>query len=222
MCYNKDMLEVDEYFKSYYLNCGKTRDNFLFENCPKELVLYARQCLSEPKNNVKPCVVTIMPKLENDMEKIFSQCKDDLQKSFFARDLVCSIIMCEMLKGDKMFEQERVLFYDGIRCILRGDFEKAKEYHIKNAPMPYEVSQIVGQIGKIEIDIFLLDTNNKFIQQAINNFVSSREKYSVKVFTTNKTLPSYRDQLGNFIQSPHDYMAIDVNKYVKLNENVKN
>ena len=213
------MIEVSEYFKMDYLTCGQTRDNFLFENCPKEFVLYARKCLCKAQDNVKPCIITITPKLEKDVEKTLIQCKDDLQKSFFARDLICSIFMHQMLKGNERYERETSSLYSGIRAILNGDIERAIEYHT-TAPMPYEVTQMARKIGKIEVNVFLIDTKNKFVQQAINNFISSREPYSIKVFTTTKSLPSYRDQLGNIVQSPHDYMTIDVNKYITINESM--
>ena len=68
---------------------------------------------------------------------------------------------------------------------------------------------------KFELNIFLDNTQNIYLQQAINNFISSREPFSVKLFATQERLSTYCDQLGNFIQSPHDYMNMNVNKFIE-------
>ncbi len=210
------MVKINNYFKIEYLTCGRTRDNFLFENCPKEFIAAAKRLLEVPANGVKPCAMVITDKLENRFAKTLEQCKDDFEKSVLSRDLVCSICMYELLKGDERFNEKRDEVHKGIIALLSGDYVGAKKYHL-NSPMPYEITKTARDMGKVELNIFLIDTTNKYIQQSINNFISSREPYSIKVFA-NQKLPSYRDQMGNLIQSPHDYMTIDVNGYITIHE----
>ena len=50
--------------------------------------------------------------------------------------------------------------------------------------MPYEVRRFQNKYGRIELNFFLEDTQSIILQQAINVFVSSREPYSVTIFTT--------------------------------------
>ena len=81
--------------------------------------------------------------------------------------------------------------------------------------MPYNITSRAKSIGDIELNIFVYGVFDKYTQQAINNFISSREPYSIKMFLIDKMSSMY-DQLGNFIQSPHDYMTRDVGKYIEL------
>ena len=58
---------IDEYFKSEYLTCGKTRDNFIFTNCSREFVDYAKKSLIASENDeVRLCLLAIS-KQENDL-----------------------------------------------------------------------------------------------------------------------------------------------------------
>ena len=217
VCYNNNMkqIEINEYFKSSYLTCGVTRDNFIFENCPYEFIEIAKSLLSSPQNGVTPCVVEITKDIESQLNSTLSKCVDDFQKSIIARDFFVSIFMLALLKHS-IVSNEVTSLKNGISAILSGNIEKSKKYHLES-PIPFDISLKAKKLGKIELNIFLVDTDNKFLQQAINNFISSREPYSIKIFST-KNLPSYLDQLGNIIVNPHDYMARNVNDFIKIQE----
>ena len=62
----------------------------------------------------------------------------------------------------------------------------------------------------------LKDTKNKYIQQAVNVFIASREPYSVKIFTNNDRLVTYYDLNGNLIESPHDFMRRAVDMFAEF------
>lgn len=200
-------MEINKYYKSEYLTCGKTRDNFIIANCPREFIDIARESLSRDDNGVKSCQLNISRREEEGVEKTLQCCANDLQRSFIARDYVCSLFMKETLRGVKEKELFVKSLESGISAILAGDFEKARDFHV-GAPFPSDIRMMVRKYGKVELNIFLIDTQNKFIQQAINNFISAREPYSIKLFTTNEKLASYVDQGGTLIECPHDYMTL--------------
>ena len=93
------------------------------------------------------------------------------------------------------------------------DIEKVKKYH-SVAPMPFDITNFSREIQKIELNFILNNTQNVYIQEAINNFISSREPYSVKIFSSH-SLPSYRDQTKNLIECPHDYMSRNISDFIE-------
>lgn len=38
--------KIDKSFIDSYLTCGSTYDNYIFENCPNEVIEFAYDCLS--------------------------------------------------------------------------------------------------------------------------------------------------------------------------------
>ena len=98
-----------------------------------------------------------------------------------------------------------------------NNFEKIKQNYAKGY-MPYDVARKSRKLGqKIELNIFLFHMDNIVLQQAINNFVSSREPYSVKIFTNKEKLSTYYDTNGNIIEWPHDYMRRNMNDFIEIN-----
>lgn len=210
---------INEYFKDEYLTCGKTRDNFIFENCPIEFIREAKELLSNSSEEVKSGVIKITRKQEEKIEETLSQFEHDIQKSLIARDYVCSLIMLEILKGKTNNSGEIKFLKQGISAISNGDYWKAREFSI-NSPNPWDISR-EAKNRKIELNILLIDTKNKYLQRAINNLVSSREPYSIKIFAS-QTLPSYLDEIGNRIECPHDYMRLNINNYVQVINELNN
>lgn len=206
---------INEYFKDAYLTCGKTRDNFMFAECPIEFIEAINDYLTESSADVKSCVIKITRKQEEKIEKTLSQFEHDIQKNFIARDYICSLIMLEILKGVSSEREEVRFLRQGIKAILHNDYLKVREFNI-NSPRPKSITNAVKRFGKIELNVILIDTKNTFLQRAINNFLSSREPYSIKIFTTNRYLPSYHDELGTLIECPHDYMRCNIKDYVQI------
>ena len=210
-------MKINECFESEYLTAGRTYDNFIFENCPKEFLSVAKEKLSVKSNGVKPCNVTLTREMEECFEKILENEENDLRRKIKARDFICALITKEVLDG----EDARGLLYfvatDELDAILSGDYFK----YLANRSfslIPNDIRDFQKEIGKIELNFFLEDTKNPLLQRAINIFIASREPYSIKVFTNNERLPSYAEQNGNFIECPHDYMRRDVNSFVEYEE----
>lgn len=207
---------IDDYFKSEYLTCGKTRDNFIFTNCSREFVEYAKKSLVASENDeVRLCLLAIS-KQENDLlNKTLETCRENIHKISIARDFICSKILLELIKNDdKNYENFKELDA-GVNAILKNDWQAIKQFHMLS-PIPYDITTYARK-NKFELNIFI-EKADKYLQQAINNFISAREPYSVKLFIKNDKLSTYYDQIGSIIQSPHDYMLRDLSKYSESSE----
>ena len=213
-------MKINQYFKEEYLTCGRTRDNFIFENCPLEVIEVAQILLGERANEVKPCNIDITAEEEMRVENTLSQCMNEYQKNAISRDFVTALIIEQMLSGEDVQEYDLEMLENGINAILEGDFEQAKRFHL-DCPMPSDIVSVMQDVGKIEINFFLIGSKNVYLQRAINNLISSREPYSVKIFTTNKRLPSYQDQAGNRIECPHDFMTKNILNYIQSEDEIE-
>ena len=206
-------MKINKYFERNFLTVGETYDNWVFENCPMDFLCLARTNLNKINGEVKPCVVQLNRHKEERVEQIFNKLSVELQKKILARDFITSMVMRELLKhrGNKEVE---TFINAHIQSFVEGDFEKVKELHASSF-MPGDIKRFAKELGKIELSFVLEGTQNIYIQQAINVFVSSREPYSVKIFTNNNKLPTYYDLNGNLIECPHDFMRRDVRQFIE-------
>lgn len=207
-------MKINENFSNYYLTCGQTYDNFVFENCPKEFLRVAKKMLSKNSVDTKSCIIVLTRDDEVKVENVFEQCRDRLQQRILARDFVTSLVMREVLRGYSPRLSSFCEVNEQIKAFMENDFNKVKHFH-STSFFPSDVADMKSEVGKFELNIFLLNTENVELQRAINNFISSRTSYSIKLFTNNPQLASYTDQSGNYIQSPHDFMTRDVNDYIQ-------
>ena len=214
----KDMF-IDKNFEDNYLTVGKTYDNFLFENCPNEFLSIAREKLSMNDNETKSVTLSLDNELENNLQNSLKNFYNPLQKRIICRDLISSMFLRELLnyidsKDYSVKDLDRL-----ISIILDGNKEEIIDI-LPNSPIPYDIERIIRKIGKIELNIFLQDIDNPLLQQAINNYLSSRTPYSIKVFS-NYNLCTFYDQMGNILQPPHDFLVRDVNNFITFSEQEK-
>lgn len=210
-------MKINEYFENEFLVAGNTYDNFIFENCPNEFLSIAKAKLKEVRGGVKSIVICISREQERCIEQTINNCQEDFQKKILARDIITALIVRELLQY-KSEKQENINFLNlQISAFMHNDFEKVKEFHALSF-MPHDVKKLHGKLGGIELSFILQDTQNKILQQAINIFVSSREPYSVKIFTNSEKLPTYYDVNGNLIECPHDFMRRDVNDFIEIED----
>lgn len=210
---------IDKNFEDSYLIVGNTYDNFLFENCPNEFISIAKEKLSINSNETKSVTLSLDNEVENSLQHSLNNFNNPLQKRIICRDLISSMFLRELLnyidsKDYSVKDLEKL-----ISIILDGNKEEIIDI-LPNSPIPYDIERLVRKIGKIELNIFLQDIDNPLLQQAINNYLSSRTPYSIKVFS-NKNLCTYYDQMGNVLQPPHDFLVRDINKYISYNEQQK-
>lgn len=207
------MIKITQYFIDSYLSPGITRDNFIFEDCSQEFLKEAKIHLSNQSESIKSCVIEIDSNITKILEQTLSNFENITHKKFVARDYICSEILRNLLVITNTNPESLQQIESGLNAIKKGDISKVKQYHTV-APMPYDITCFSKEIQKFELNFLLNGTTNRYIQEAINNFISSREPFSVKVFST-QGLPTYLDQSGNIIQSPHDYMARNVKDFIE-------
>ena len=217
-----DKLEIKKYFQDEYLTWGVTRDNFVFENCPTIFMDKAQDCLSTQVGETRPCIVTITPREEAIVNNILdNNCVSDFHRLILCRDYVIGLVANEVLKGIPDKKAASHLQEVALKAWEDGEFWKIKSHH-QYSYFASDILDLVKKYGRIELDFFLKDTTSKEIQKCINTLLSTRHPYSIKLFTNNSRLPSYLDESGNLIQSPHDYMSIDVNKFIENPDDVPN
>ena len=212
-------LEINEYFKNQYLTCGNTYDNFVFHNCPKELLNVAEQTLSEGTERCTPIVLRIDKQIEDRLSQTLDACSDDFQRGVFARTYFSASVMREMLnKFNTTFRHHTIPGIDsGIEKLLGGDFEGSKRFYFM-APFFEEIQSFVRKNGRIELDLLLDDTSNVFLQRAINDSLASRTSFSIKVFNTGKGFVTSYTNNGQIVQNTHYYMTRNVEDYISCQE----
>ena len=214
-----EKIKISEVFMQQYLSVGNLQFNTVIPSCPMPLVEIAKASLAKSNDWAKSCIVEINREQELLVEKTLDSFENDDDKKLIARDFVCSLIMIELLKGDINKSAQSNLMKVGVKAICGKNQMPAKEYH-KFAPMPCDISFKAMRLKKVELTFLLINTENKYIQQAINNFLSSRDLHlKTKIFTTNEILPSCYDQMGSLVQSIHDYILVSTDSFVDYNDN---
>jgi len=207
-------MELNEYYKEAYLTCGNIRDDYVFTGCSLDFVNEAKRYLALDGENVKSCCVTFSRDDVDLVEKTLGECSDVLHKKILVRDYVTAKIMKEIFLKSPNSLSEVQTIDEQLDAFYKNDLSRAKDYHI-HSYMPHDVAKQINNIGKFELNLFLLDVNSVVVQSSINNFISNRNPYKLRVFTTNETLSTYYDQSGNIIESPHDYMEIKSSKFLE-------
>ncbi len=212
-------LKINKNFYENYLTVGNLQFNTVLPNCPALLIEYAKTALEKNAEGAFSCVIQINREQELLVEKTLDA-YDYSDKKIIARDFVCSLIMIELLKGDKNKTAQSNLMKLGVESICGKKPMPVKEYH-KFSPLPCDISFKAMKFGKVELTFLLVDIENEFIQQAINNFLSSRDRHiKTKIFTTNEFLPSNYDQAGNLVQSIHDYTLKKPDGFVSIEDDI--
>lgn len=208
-------MELNSNFIEGYLTVGKTRDNFIFTECDDDFFALARESLSQGANNVKPCCVQVDDSDEKTIGNLFAQCTNDVQRKIVTREYILQKVLLAELADEPSCEEEYKKIKNSFNVLKDGNFYALFSHHTFS-----DVQDFMDQVGKIELNFFLKDVDNKFLQQAINSYIASRTTYSVKLFS-NKKLCSYFDLAGNVIECPHDYMSLSVKDFVKNEQNTE-
>ena len=214
-------LEINDYFREAYLRCGNTYDNFVFEGCPKELLEEAYSSLQEEPFGIKSCTIKLTRSIEEVIEKMLEEYADnDFYQTIFFRSYINSKVLQKILERfDNKNSAKKTLIEKLIKDFECGERCDAKELY-RVAPFMHEIIECYRKYGKFEVNFILEDTANIYMQRAINNFISSRAPFSVKLFTNLDKLPSYRDEGGQVIECPHDYSTHDINDFIKIDDKI--
>jgi transposase len=208
-------LVINEYFKSQYLTSGNTYDNFVFHNCPIELLDYAEQELSKRGDDCIPCVIRFTRDDEKKLSRTLDNCADDYERTILARTYYLTRFMKELSSsaGKEYREFSLENLTNGIEFLTSGNVELAKKYYIRS-PFMDQIDSFIRRLGKIELDILLDGVNGVYLQKAINNSLSSRTPYSIKVFNTGDRFVTSYAENGQLVEPTHDYMLRDINGFI--------
>lgn len=200
-------MNTNEIFINHHLAKSTCADNYVFYNFNfNQLSTIIKHIQTEYKSQ-NPCIINVLQNDDKSLCKTLSCFNDDHLKKLIARDYICAQIKQQLLKTKNMQDKN---VNNILNAILNGDTNLVKELHAQ-APMPYEITKLAKKLEVKEIYIFLQNQQNVYVGQAINNFISSREPYAIKLFTSQPHLSTNYDQMGNLVQSPHDYISINYN-----------
>lgn len=210
-------MKVNQYIQDTYLTCGNAQGNYVFYNLPKEFINFAKDSLSRDGDDVCSCRISIDREMEEKLESTLVRFEDEFHKGVMARSLFNGMLMKELLRAYdveyKHYSNE--ILDEGIAALLSGDEKGAKTFYFLS-PFPEEFGKLVRTCGKVELNLFLEDTKNVYLQRAINNYLNNSSLFPIKVFTTNKEFPTYVSENGQLIQSTHDFMERDLTKYIDM------
>ena len=212
-------MKLSKYFVDTFLTVNpRGGDNCVFTNCPEEVLSLAEEKLVEPR---KVGVSHVIP-ISCEIADAFEDACEDFDKVFFpkiiARGLVNGLVMKSLLESKKsaLSKSEREMLdavNQGLEDILSCDYDGISDY-LKCAPTHFDISSFIEDNGRHEIAFVLRDMKSKGIQQAINNFLSARSRYVIKVFS-DAELASCLDEGGNLVQCPHDYTSIKISHFIE-------
>lgn len=205
------IMENNRYIIEQYLTPGMTRDNFIFEDCTRDFLSLAYNKLLETHNRTKSLCLYLSGEDDSFIIDKLQECDSSQQKQILCSEYILQSIMNvamhnepEYYKESKALNKRIKLFKNGMMSV--ADFCLGSDYLFE------DLQNIFKSNKRIEINFFLDNITNVDLQKAINNYISSRTPYSVKIFSNNKLCTHY-DGAGNIIQSPHDYMSIYKNSF---------
>ena len=205
-----------KYFVDSYLKSGITRDNCVFEEFPKELFPFVCENLKVKNNSIQAQIIEIDHQISGSFDAN-NEYLDQFRLSIFARSLINGLVMKTMLENLEDPNEEDAFYYnqitEGVSAVINGDFDKSREFY-KIAPMGFDIDHFIKNRQNSELVFLLKDMNSKPLQRAINNYLSTRSPYTVKIFS-NKNLATILDEAGNLIHSPHDYLKINVKHFLE-------
>ena len=204
LCYNNSMENQMKELKEM-LN-DQSSDNYVFFGFPKQMSEPAKVILGKNKN-AKSCFITIDAEMEEKLNVTLDGFTNDKHKDIICRDLFVTLFMKELTKDSEENQTYQGFLDKGLDMILSGDCELAKDYHTF-CPMPLELSKMIKKNLPIVLNVFLVDANNINLQRALNNYIGSKEPYSIRIFSTQKKFPCYYDQAGNAIQTINDFREV--------------
>lgn len=205
----------NKYFYDYFLTCGNVRDNMIFENFPLQAFSAAKVNIGLTSNkNCRAVILNILRSEEKALEKTLEVCKSEYEVSVLSQHYFRCVLMLGILKTynldyAKGFSQQDLVRY--IKNLTTGNLKQAKEDY-RRGPCAYDINRLVQNLPKMELNIFCLNTENKHIQRAINDFIFARTPYAIKVFT-NMPKHSRITSNGDLIENPHDFLTTNLNRF---------
>lgn len=212
-------MNLDKYFIDSFLKAGGrySGDNVIFTSCSPAFLSVVNEIIENDNN---PLVLPCKVELKNDDIELISKVQtlfdDKLKKDVLTRTYLTSHFALEVMRVFGINNSKEICskteLENGLQAFKDLDVNKIINFY-KTAPLPEEVDWNIEKLDekKIELNIVLPDGNsNVLLQRYINNYIGSRLRYCVKLFTKDKNLVSYLTSNEQLIERPHDYQLVDV------------
>lgn len=211
-------MNLNKTFIDSYLTFDGRSDNYVFENCPQEFLDFAFNKFNSEKREGKVCAIKWRVQDETILQAVLDKCGNVYEEKLLTQDYIYARIMQGVYSVRNSEEFSKICKHLG--AFYSGDMWEIKGLHKESVMFPLDLINAVKKYGKFDLCIFFEDIKNFEMQRTFNNLLSSRLPLSVKFFS-GKRLISGIDSSGIMIQNPHDYMSVDVNKFIQKEEQVE-
>lgn len=225
---------IDDFFKKHFLtfeSIGSVHE--IFFNTPTETMPEIINFLQKQSNdNCEIAIVTINKHECSIFDSIFnifsasdintpSRINPIYQTRAICLAYIRTKILLGILESCNNITEENTEIIAKLKNILKGFNSEDKNELISsyiNSPLDLDIEDEIKKIPRTNIALFESDVNSNLMQSAINNYIGSRTRYSMKVFTNQPRLHNNYDTSGNLVSPIHDYRAIDLDKYLHNEE----
>ena len=216
---------MERFLIESFLSGLKWRENYIFCGVDKGSLGHIFKTIGKKANHDEFCNVFFDEKIQNNLETLLDKEDEKFRKGLLADFFVSSILIDNFLSQGKIKNDCHYLLEhhkENIKILESGDYEKLIE-NINNFPRSYDVKDIIQKSNITEINIFLPNNRNKFLQQAINNIIYNDRTFFIRFFTCDTFPASMKMTNGEKLLNREDYLLCKfVDKDIKLeNERCK-
>lgn len=216
-------MKISDSFKNTYMKCDDHgNDNVVIVNCPPKMLIEAMSSFESSEDKMVSCLVMINERMQKKFSKTLETVSRENHRDILACDYINLLIAISALLdcGQEEVEIWNVMkLLDLLKAFDQSDTEKAKENHCL-VPMQYDVDKLIQSLGRVHLVILLEKVEDKYIYRAINNYLGSRCRYPISVFTTEEMLGSSYMSNSQLVQPIHDYRLIDMEKFIEKGNEV--
>lgn len=160
------------------------------------------------KKHESECSINFSIFHENLLNKFLHSFESGIQKIIFAEFFVNMFVAYELFDRQSQFDAEKENIKKQIESMFQNNVDEVVESFLSGGYLQEDIVNFVNMSGKSRINFYLDNISNVYLQQSINNYISSRLPFGVSIFS-NRKLCTYYDQMGNVIQCPHDYLELN-------------
>ena len=221
---------IDEFFKKNFLEFQSFgSDHEIFFNTPTDLMPIIAEELRNQCNESQSTAITSFNNsecslLDNTLYSLINS--NNRPYSLYQIRSICSAyvrtkILLSVIESHKNKTNEDLQNISLIEKLLENFHSQDINLIIDaytNSPLDLDIENEIKRNPRTNIALFESDINSNLMQSAINNYIGSRTRYSMKVFTNQPRLHNNYDTSGNLVSPIHDYRAIDLDKYLHNEE----
>ena len=192
----------------------KKKGHFAFFNLKREECKEIENFLISKDKHFKNCFIYFDEKDERKFDIICGSCENEFQRNLMARAYVGTKIMMYLVSNFEVYKNREVY----LSCINNAIImESLNNYAISknlgNFPSKTEVQNLLKNVPDFDLNIVILNTRRKLLQQAINDYLTADTDLSVKVFTDKNEFNSFKTTTGQTIAEGIDFERKSLDKH---------